>query len=1087
MKNRNKLAGWIRGIIPLFILFGALVILPETAFGQTVPPPSLCLGPDTDSDCVADAVDNCVYNFNPNQVDTDTDGYGDKCDTDTMNPAIERPIASGPIIIGSTGSATMGSGTTGSGTLYSGGTYVADTPQYRAAFTIKDSKPCFVFALGAELLTPSGLPQNADLLLVDPITNTYIGDHSRAIAYCLASLNIGGNEYSCSQMDVPPTQSTWQSLMMGQFMCTSLENPALPIDIRVHAAPAANSIGIGVEIFNLDAITGPIRVAWEYAGALFGIPSNLSFDMNRLDEYGRGKITLWSLDYSKELYRISSVGCSAFGKWTAIEDDCPIASILDANPAECDFIGFKRLAEESGETGPASVGPQGLVGVNEHNGTTAANIRYYQETHGNQSDSTVGIWVPDSNVTAECPADFIERNKPTSDRMMVGMRISKISTPPLVPNPEPMHIYGRHALVFDEELATTQVSVTMTIENDVDTGLRENRFDGLPTNYSLLPNGGGSCRFIDCASVHTGLGFSGSKVQAGTWVIEGVGVAVGPGDRVFGNDPCLTSDPAHCIAGLARRGSFTFDKVTITGGMYGFVCAESDCIGNRLTANLGNDLNAVDQNLKLARVALGVSAGKGVGIGWNVVTNEFLSNVPLDTTFCSVGDGSCVPAVVPGVDVITTSGVANLDIEYVNLHAQPEPFLPAGVGILCAQREGVCNVGSLDPAYPRGLISGFELAYVTSGPGNVDPGTGVPLRHDAEGAIAPSTANLLKTDIRDVEVGATIGTNIISTMNNVTISNTQFNAMVAGQDTANIATVLNSGCDSDDGVHCLNTAREYSSPNIGVGDEDYFAAIAGGISAPTYVSLINSGIGCTSCAVADNLLVIDPDYGLPSCTGPVTYGLAPVLPDALVDYEALTVTCVGTNSDLKVVGGPACFMKVGGLVIVTGADMMLYPNLVHGSYGYTECVASPGVVLYNRTSKNVVPDVSFAGSGFKKADGTFQTTGLIAGVKADPALQVLEARMESQIATKAAKPEDCQICVNKINWAKKGAMNAASNQCEQFVKFDNEAKDKRSACKAKCNALYSIAGYLADGQKQCLIDFCTAMNQQMAAGTRCVP
>ena len=40
---------------------------------------------DTDSDGVADTIDNCILAANPNQKDTDGDGYGNMCDGDLNN------------------------------------------------------------------------------------------------------------------------------------------------------------------------------------------------------------------------------------------------------------------------------------------------------------------------------------------------------------------------------------------------------------------------------------------------------------------------------------------------------------------------------------------------------------------------------------------------------------------------------------------------------------------------------------------------------------------------------------------------------------------------------------------------------------------------------------------------------------------------------------------------------------------------------------------------------------------------------------------------------------------------------------------
>jgi hypothetical protein len=47
---------------------------------------SLCSISDQDSDCIADSIDNCPSNFNPNQADADADGLGDICDICPNDP-----------------------------------------------------------------------------------------------------------------------------------------------------------------------------------------------------------------------------------------------------------------------------------------------------------------------------------------------------------------------------------------------------------------------------------------------------------------------------------------------------------------------------------------------------------------------------------------------------------------------------------------------------------------------------------------------------------------------------------------------------------------------------------------------------------------------------------------------------------------------------------------------------------------------------------------------------------------------------------------------------------------------------------------
>ncbi|MBF0104435.1 MAG: hypothetical protein HQM16_03805 [Deltaproteobacteria bacterium] len=43
---------------------------------------------DADSDCIADSADNCVFTYNPSQVDLDEDGSGVPCDADDTDETI---------------------------------------------------------------------------------------------------------------------------------------------------------------------------------------------------------------------------------------------------------------------------------------------------------------------------------------------------------------------------------------------------------------------------------------------------------------------------------------------------------------------------------------------------------------------------------------------------------------------------------------------------------------------------------------------------------------------------------------------------------------------------------------------------------------------------------------------------------------------------------------------------------------------------------------------------------------------------------------------------------------------------------------
>ena len=59
---------------------------------------------DSDSDGIADAVDNCPGVYNPDQADNDTDGYGDACDSNSAFAVLDTLLESVTIFDNATGS-----------------------------------------------------------------------------------------------------------------------------------------------------------------------------------------------------------------------------------------------------------------------------------------------------------------------------------------------------------------------------------------------------------------------------------------------------------------------------------------------------------------------------------------------------------------------------------------------------------------------------------------------------------------------------------------------------------------------------------------------------------------------------------------------------------------------------------------------------------------------------------------------------------------------------------------------------------------------------------------------------------------------
>jgi slime mold repeat-containing protein/thrombospondin type 3 repeat protein len=80
--------------------------------------------------------------------------------------------------------------------------------------------------------------------------------------------------------------------------------------------------------------------------------------------------------------------------------------------------------------------------------------------------------------------------------------------------------------------------------------------------------------------------------------------------------------------------------------------------------------------------------------------------------------------------------------------------------------------------------------------------------------------------------------------------------------------------------------------------------------------------------------------------------------------------------------------------------------------------------------------------------------------------------------------DDCQKCVNSINWEDDpSSEGAATNACTQLVADDALTTDEIDTCRAKCNSLTNMAKN--NDERQCLNDFCDAVTYQLDNGLIC--
>jgi hypothetical protein len=833
--------------------------------------------PDLDLDGFPDSLDSCPANPNPHQENSDGDALGDVCDPDTVNPILELEVEPGP-------------------------PNHVRTPWIRMKVS---SAPVPMLQIGAE--AGLGAPANGGIGVP--------GASGAGVVSLAPTALIGpaGGPHPVRPPSIDP--STWQSLRLSGLFVPPTGGP-----VHGHVGSYANGVAIGYEIA-LAAIPVGVPASVEHQLVL---PAGWTLDASEVTAGGgMGRIALLDASGVGRL-RISAVEVGAFGMQT----------VLASSPT---FFGLERLAEELQESAAtASVGPPDLVGSNVYGGIHAPLIETSYTLRENMADGAAGITavVPLGGqafrLILTAPAAVITRNRATSSGMLIGFRISALAPVDLDAVPA---VQGRHLVLFDDAADVSGSGALVRMHNAV------GAFDGSAPDYALFPNGGGTAALHDAANQQqTALGFAGSTVAlTGDAIIEfaggGVGVGVGPGERVVPPNPCIATDPidwvtatGRCAPGLLRRGSFQAERLTIRGSMSGLVAGESDVAIDELVFVQQHDPNVTDPTLLQGVAGLVCAADTGVRIGVNPSNGDVLGSVPFDLSMCApedVGMGTCLPS---PLGASAASGICNLAVERVELIGMgsidnplgTDLTLPSGVGVALHKRSGKGQVGgrSFDPmsdaceggfVAPASVIKGFEVMGSFSGGANVDP-TGRPLRYGERGAVAPSPVCLDNAFGSELGAGLVVGPNADVRASHLHIADTLMGAIAIGNGAANVATLASTAaagaaCRSLDGTTCATPMQELACPECKQGGLHALAVSSAGKSAQAKLEVTASALG------------LDAD-------GEVSSGGNPALPPLVLDANL-----VATGGGLTIARRRAGLFQTP-VQVFFGPDTMIEPELL---------------------------------------------------------------------------------------------------------------------------------------------------------------
>lgn len=945
---------------------------------------------DRDNDSIADASDNCPDTPNPAQEDMDSDGQGDICDRDTISTNF----------------------------VSDSGTFLAQTPFYSVRLA----------ATGVITFGESGgyFPNS-------PFVNNFPAEVIKIAPDNFATAS-GAGFPAASAAGL--AQASWDHVTaQTQFACNpASDTDCLALDpsdrvVRAHLDSGANSIVYSVEV--------------PPAATVAGQPYSLTMKLDLRDHCGSGcninasevggfpvaeqsgRIAIFA---ATDTIRFSAPQCVAFGTTNVLEDDGANVTVIE------------QTTKELGDT--AQTCPGGAeCGANISEGEREPLMQSSYTTEENHADNVLGTWTmtgdtsPNTYIlTAKCPASFVDIHRQTTSRFAVGFSVSSLTEASFGTGNT---VNLNRSVRFDEEALVTGTDTTFMVENArLGTG-GFHTFDGQATDYSLLPNNGGTLaieRVVD-EGPQAGMTFQGSNVE-----LDGTtrymcpngcsGISVHPGSRVAPSHPGLAASPARHVANKMVRPSFAVSRLEVMDASYAVSGRDVDIDAELISLRQREDPTCVSSTAKqTCYFGVSVKGDEGPVINWNPseAGDHRVVSGPVDMSVCAsadqVGDGTCNPVILYDPPQV---GQASLRVRQLNLSGladvnNPNFTLvqPPGSGVVCDGVE-VCEIGNeaFDAAardcMPRpgslaqaSVLRGVEAAVRVSGKSNTCRmglrGTlcqeGEPLSFDPAlnpGGVDPvptSKACLQNIKVANVTSGFIVGTNSEVFIRDAEINHVQNTGISFGNTAANEATrpdVLAAGgsCDPHPTIAdaCLTAGNLNSCPDCAIGGKDLRTNIAEGRSAKLKVE------------VRDSWVCSDPASLEPTC------GQNIVIPMSSVDDQDLTIE--QPTSERTIARRP---MALAGLPITIheGPDVAKHPQLleyaiVNNNIG----VRSPAVGKDNYNAVAAVSPMAIAtiaGNAYLPGRGSPPVTEssapelqrLIATVKTDPATPQINVQILS--------------------------------------------------------------------------------------------